>query len=314
MIRGIDHYQAGQRRRRHRRGIVVGIVAGLLAVLATLAVVFRVDRWVFGGREARHTPAELSSLWSAGRYDEVLAATEAMLGRDPLDRTALAFRGFAAFQKGVGEGSADERTPWLDEAVVALRRALLVPGALDAEIEYVLAKAAYHRGRYHLDQAIAYLQRSIDRGYVRPDSWEYLGMAWTQLGDLEQGIAAFLRALEQEPTDILLLTIGTTYLQMKRTGDAVDYLLRALNKTGDPAVERQARFKLGEIYLDRGEVFKAEEQYRALVALDPRSADAHFYLGETYAKMNDPVKARAEWRAAFALDNQHYGARLRLFR
>jgi Tfp pilus assembly protein PilF len=61
-------------------------------------------------------------------------------------------------------------------------------------------------------------------------------------------------------------------------------------------------------------VFKAEEQYGALVALDPKSADAHFYLGETYAKMNDAVKARAEWRAAFALDNQHYGARLRLFR
>ena len=48
---------------------------------------------------------------------------------------------------------------------------------------------------------------------------------------------------------------------MKRTGEAVDYLLRALNKTEDKAIERQARFLLGEIYLDRGEVFKAEEQY-----------------------------------------------------
>jgi Tfp pilus assembly protein PilF len=101
---------------------------------------------------------------------------------------------------------------------------------------------------------------------------------------------------------------------MKHTGEAVDYLLRALTKTEDKAIERQARFKLGEIYLDQGEVFKAEEQYLALVELDPRSADAHFYLGEVYARLNDAVKARAEWRAAFALDNQHYGARLRLFR
>lgn len=314
MIRGIDHYQAGMRRRHRRRGLVTGIAAAAVVLLLVLGAVFRVDRLLLQPREERHTVAELSSLWSAGRYDEVLTASEAMLARAPLDPGALAFRGFAAFQKGVGEGTAEERAPWLDEAVVALRRARLVSGALAAEIEYVLAKAAYHRGKYSYDQTIAYMQSAIDRGFVRPDSYEYLGMAWTQLGDPEKGIAAFLRALEQDPTDILLLTIGTTYLQMKRTGDAVDFLLRALTTTEDAAIERQARFKLGEIYLDRGEVFKAEEQYRALVERDPKSADAHFYLGETYAKMNDPVKARAEWRAAFALDNQHYGARLRLFR
>ena len=81
-------------------------------------------------REARHTVAELSTLWSEGRYDEVLAASEAMLKRDPLNPGALAFRGFAAFQKGVGEGTAEERAPWLDEAVVCLRRARLVSDQL----------------------------------------------------------------------------------------------------------------------------------------------------------------------------------------
>ena len=312
MIRGIDHYQAGSRRKR-RRGLVVAIVAAVV-VLGVLGAVFRVDRLLFRPREAHHTVAELSSLWSGGRYDELLAASEAMLKHDPLDPGALAFRGFAAFQKGVGEGTAEERAPWLDEAVISLRRARLVSGQLGAEIEYVLAKAAYHRGKFSYDQTISFMQSSIDRGYVRPDSYEYLGMAWTQLGDPEKGLTAFLQALEREPSDILLLTIGQTYLQMKHTGEAVDYLLRALNKTDDKAIERQARFMLGDIYLDQGEVFKAEEQYLALIALDPRSADAHFNLGETYARMNDAVKARAEWRAAFALDNQHYGARLRLFK
>jgi tetratricopeptide (TPR) repeat protein len=313
MIRGVDHYQAGPRRKR-RRGLTIGLVAGLLVILITLGAVFRVDRLLFRPREARHTVAELSALWSEGRYDEILAASEVMLKRNPLDPGALAFRGFAAFQKGVGEGTAEERTPWLEEAVVSLRRARLVSGQLAAEIEYVLAKAAYHRGKYSYDQTISFMQSAIDRGYIRPDSYEYLGMAWTQLGDPDKGLVAFKQALEQEQTDILLLTIGQTYYQMKHTDEAVDYFLRALNMTKDTAIERQARFQLGQIYLDRSELFKAEEQYRALVTLDPRSADAHFYLGETYAKMNDAVKARAEWRAAFALDNQHFGARLRLFR
>jgi tetratricopeptide (TPR) repeat protein len=313
MIRTFDHYHASSRRK-GRRTAVIAIVSGVVVIAGVLLAAFRVDRLLFRPREARHTVPELSALWSEGRYDEVLAASEALLKRDPLNPGALAFRGFAAFQEGVGEGPAEERTPWLDEAVVSLRRARIVSSQLASEIEYILAKASYHRGKFHYDQTIAFMQSAIDRGYVRPDSYEYLGMAWSQLGDLAKGLAAFLRALEQGPSDILLLTIGQTYLQMKHTGEAVDYLLRALNKTDDKAIERQARFKLGEIYLDQGEVFKAEEQYLALVELDPRSADAHFYLGETYARLNDAVKARAEWRAAFAIDNQHYGARLRLFK
>jgi tetratricopeptide (TPR) repeat protein len=313
MIRGIDHYQASNRRK-GRRTVVVAAVAALIVVVAVLCAVLRLDRLLLRPREARHSVGELQSLWNEGRYDEVLAASEALLKRDPLNPGALAFRGFAAFQKGVGEGSAEERAPWLEEAAVSLRRARLESAQLAPEIEYILAKVCYHRGKFHYDQTIAFMQSAIDRGYVRPDSYEYLGMAWSQLGDPEKALAAFLRALEQGPSDILLLTIGQTYLQMKHTGEAVDYLLRALNKTEDKAIERQARFKLGEIYLDQGEVFKAEEQYLALVGLDPRSADAHFYLGEAYARLNDPVKARAEWRAAFALDNQHYGARLRLFK
>jgi tetratricopeptide (TPR) repeat protein len=313
MIRDYDHYHS-RSRRKSRRTVVVAAIAAFVVIVGILAAVFRVDRLLFRPREARHTVAELSTLWNEGRYDEVLAASEALLKRDPLNPGALALRGFAAFQKGVGEGTAEERAPWLDEAVVSLRRARLVSNQLAPEIEYILAKTSFHRGKFHYDQTIAFMQSAIDRGYVRPDSYEYLGMAWTQLGDPEKGLAAFLRALEDEPSDIVLLTIGQTYLQMKHTGEAVDYLLRALNKTDDKAIERQARFKLGEIYLDQGEVFKAEEQYLALVELDPRSADAHFYLGEVYARLNDTVKARAEWRAAFALDNQHYGARLRLFK
>jgi len=313
MIRDYDHYHS-RSRRKSRRTVVVAAIAAFVVIVGILAAVFRVDRLLFRPREARHTVAELSTLWNEGRYDEVLAASEALLKRDPLNPGALALRGFAAFQKGVGEGTAEERAPWLDEAVVSLRRARLVSNQLAPEIEYILAKTSFHRGKFHYDQTIAFMQSAIDRGYVRPDSYEYLGMAWTQLGDPEKGLAAFLRALEDEPSDIVLLTIGQTYLQMKHTGEAVDYLLRALNKTDDKAIERQARFKLGEIYLDQGEVFKAEEQYLALVELDPRSADAHFYLGEVYARLSDTVKARAEWRAAFALDNQHYGARLRLFK
>jgi tetratricopeptide (TPR) repeat protein len=123
----------------------------------------------------------------------------------------------------------------------------------------------------------------------------------------------FLLALKDDPSDLLLLTIGQTYYQMKRTSDAVDYLLRTLNKTEDKDIEERARFLLGGIYLDGGELFRAEEQFAAIARIDTRSADAHYNLGEVYAKMNDPVKARAEWRNALIIDPSHYGAKLRYY-
>ena len=76
----------------------------------------------------------------------------------------------------------------------------------------------------------------------------------------------FLTALKDDSGDLLLLTIGQTYYQMKRTSDAVDYLLRTLNKTEDKDIEERARFLLGGIYLDTNELFKAEEQFTAIVA------------------------------------------------
>ncbi len=196
MIRGYDHYRSDRgakrppRARRRRRSSRPSSFVG------TLAAVFRVDRLLFRPREARHTVAELSTLWSEGRYDEVLAAAEAMLKRDPLNPGALAFRGFAAFQKGVGEGTAEERTPWLDEAVVSLRRARLVSDQLAAEIEYMLAKAAYHRGQVLLrpDHRATCRARSTGATCGRTATST---SAWRgrQLGDPEKGLAAFLRAL-----------------------------------------------------------------------------------------------------------------------
>ncbi len=100
---------------------------------------------------------------------------------------------------------------------------------------------------------------------------------------------------------------------MKRTGEAVDYLLRALNKTDDKAIERQARFQAGGDLPRPGRGVQGRGAVPSRSSSSTRSRPTRISIsGKSYARMNDAVKARAEWRAAFALDNQHYGARLRL--
>jgi tetratricopeptide (TPR) repeat protein len=312
MILSYDHYHSGRGRRARRRLIPIAAVL----VLAAVAVVFilRIPQRLLPASGAHAGAGKLAELWKNERYDEVISIADAVLKSDPLNANALAYRGFASFYKAVSASTPEDKLPFLDDAIVCLRRAKLAGTSMAGETDYVLAKAYFHKGKFTYDLAVTYMESALARGFVQKDSYEYLGLSYTQLGDFEKGITNFLKALQEEQSDLLLLTIGQSYYQMKRTAEAVDYLLRALNKTEDKAIEKRARFLLGEIYLDRNELFKAEEQYSAITQLDSQSADAHFFLGEVYAKLNDRVKARAEWRAAFQIDPSHYGAKLRLFK
>jgi tetratricopeptide (TPR) repeat protein len=287
----------------------------LLAAVGILA--WRLD-WINRIR-GRFQPEQdfqpLSELWQNRLYDEVISRCDEQLAEDPLDAKLLAYRGFAYFYKGVSEVTLEERIPYLDESIVSLRRAKLSPaGSWSAEVDYILGKAYYHKGKYYYDLTLRYLQAALSAGYQPEDIFDYLGLAATQLDLLEEGLQYFQQALEINPTDLLLLTIGQTYLQAELKQEAEEYLLRAINKTEDAAVEIRARFLLGQMYFERGDYFKAEDQYSEILKKDPNSSDAYYYLGEIYFNMNDPVKARAHWRKALVIDPSHYGARLRYYR
>jgi tetratricopeptide (TPR) repeat protein len=289
--------------------ILLLVTVGILAW--RLEWIDRIDRRF----QTEQDSQPLSELWQNRLYDEVISLCDEQLAADPLEPTLLAYRGFAYFYKGVSEVTLEERITYLDEAIVSLRRAKLnAAGAWSSEVDYILGKAYYHKGKYYYDLTFRYLQAALAAGYEREDIYDYLGLAATQLDRLEEGLGYFQQALEINPTDLLLLTIGQTYLQAERRQEAEEYLLRAVNKTADAAVEIRARFLLGQMYFDREDYFKAEDQYSAILQQDPNSSDAYYYLGEIYSNMNDPVKARAHWRKALLIDPSHYGARLRYYR
>ena len=136
--------------------------------------------------------------------------------------------------------------PYLDEAVVSLRRARLAGTPFPGETDYVLGKAYFNKGKYYYDLAISSMESSVARGYVQKDSLRVHRAGVQPARRLPEGAwTTSSRRCSDDPSDLLLLTIGQTYYQMKRTGDAVDYLLRTLNKTEDKDIEEQARFLLG---------------------------------------------------------------------
>ena len=168
-------------------------------------------------------------------------------------------------------------------------------------------RAYYHRGYFYYDLAVRYLEASLKFGYDAVDTYEYLGLAYAGLGDV-RGLEYFRHALERRPSDLLHLKVATMLVDKGEIAAAREHLIQAIDLSEDVGITQRARYELAAVYRNLGESQQSEEQYRAIIAIDDRSADAHYYLGESYAEQGDFVRARAEWRRALRLDTEHRGA------
>ena len=263
-----------------------------------------------------HPEEQLSvyELWNNRYYDDIIARCEETLQSNPLDGEALVLKGFSLFYKAVSEISLEDRIPIYDEAIVALRRAKLTGDIrYEGEIDYILGKTYYHKGRYYFDLAARYIELSVEKGYRGDDTYEYLGIAYTKLGDLEQGIYWLEKAIDDNASDLVALTIAKNYLLLENLGESEEYFYQAIEYTTDIAVEKTSRLSLGEMYFGKNEYDKAEEQYQKVLEIDSESADAHYFLGEVYLSQGDRIRARAEWREALRIDPSHYAAKLRYY-
>jgi len=287
--------------------LVLGVVVVALAIYWGLA---------FLGARGAGAPSQVNilELWNSGDYDDILANATEQLKKDPLDQGALIFSGFAAFHKGVAEATVEKKLPLINESIVALRKALLLPNVpLKPQIHYILGKAYFHKGKFYADLAINHLLEARNLGYDASDMNEYLGMAYSLVSRFDAASGFFLKAVEKTPSDLLLWTLGQTYFQMQRNDDAVHYLTMAIDKTKDRGLEQRCRFLLGEIYTQMKQYSQAQSQYETILDKNPNSADAHFYLGEIALAQGSKDEARAEWRKAFKIDPLHFNANQRLF-
>ncbi len=248
--------------------------------------------------------------WQAKKYDNVIEISDRLLADYPLHTKALALGGFSYFYKALGEYSMEQKIALIDKATIYLRKLRVVPQhPYPEETEYVLGKAYFHKGKYYVDQSIEHLSRSVEMGYAPKDTYEYLGLAYSEIEQYEEGIEYFLMAADIEESSLLYLTIGQTYYKLNDKKNSEEYLLRAINGTEDIALEEKCRYLLAQIYIDSEEYIKAIEQYNKILDKNPQAADAHFHLGVIYDTFNDTIKARAEWRKTLQIDPSHYGAR-----
>lgn len=307
----LQKYQYARKSRSFLRWLQVFVVGvGCLVVVLFIALDWRVS---FPKVLQTKTQPELLELSNQGRYSEVLNWTADILAERPLEPEALFFRGVAHFYLSLAETDHGSISPRLEQAIIALRRARLTDGfRYRKEAAYLMGKAYYHRGLEYYNLAISYLNESLEQGYQGEDTNEYLGMAYVRSSDLENGLIHFLAALDENKTGFLHMSIGEIFLKLDEREKAANHFESAVFHARSQELEIRARYMLGEILLNGGNLVAAGEQFKQIIAKVPESADAHLFLGDVYLEMGNSVQAQTQWQRARGIDDRHHGANLRL--
>jgi tetratricopeptide (TPR) repeat protein len=289
-------------------------VAAIVIVLVLGIVVF----FSFTNKSGASVPGnkiqkDINDLWNSKKYENIIVLAEQRLELEPLDHFYLTFRGISYFYEAKSEP--EKKEIYLNKAIFSLRKALLVSKDKYAgEINYILGLSYFLKGKYFYDYAIKFMEASLASGYKGVDTYKCLGLSYGGLELPDKELEYFLEALKEEESSASLLAVGDAYMKKNQYDKAEEYLIRALNNTQDVDIIQDSRTRLGDIYMEKKDLLKAEEQYDEIIKINPKSANAYFNLGEIYFQLNDTVKARSYWRETLKIDPSHYGAKVRYYK
>jgi tetratricopeptide (TPR) repeat protein len=299
---------------RRRRLVILIVSALVIAGAGLMAAIMNIGR-----STAVYT--DLARLWNAGSYMEVYDESGKMLEHKPLDVFLLLLRGYSAYQLAAAQINAQDARKYNDECILTLRKALLNKDSDgNGALRYVLGKAYFAEGPQSANLAIGYLEEALALSYNADDIPEYLGLAYARTGDYWKSVAAFSEALvpveskdaDSGPSDILLLAIARSYMELDENGNARAYLLRCIETSKDFNVIVSARLLLGKVLMLTGDINGAEKEYLSILAEGGGQAEVHYEIGVLYAERGDSTRARAEWRKALRLDPAYPQAIARL--
>ena len=300
---------------RNNRSILLFLVIFLLlSIPIALFGIIRGASYFSSRINSQPSTQSLRTLWQKGDYLSVLSITDSNLDQNPMDAHSLFFRGLASYYTAISQISAEDESLYLNNAIVSLRKLLIRPDAPKREmIYYVLGKSYLMKGRYYANTALEYLQMAHDAGYENTDTFEFMGEAYSILGDFQKSIEYYEKALNTNNSDRLYLKIAEDCFNFGEYNKSAVYYNELLNRTNDESLKKKGLFQLGKLYYDIGNLKMAKVTFQKLNEIDPGVAESHFMLGETYFYLNDNTEARKEWHRTLRIDPEHRNARLRLY-
>ena len=159
------------------------------------------------------------------------------------------------------------------------------------------------------DKADAYYHFAMGRLYAELAAAD--GTPAKQSDYISKAIDNYKQALKLEPSESMILgELTDLYLQ---TGHVQDAIAEAEDLLKDNPQNLEARRMLGRIYtraisnaqngsIDQAMVASAIDQYKQIVATDPKDADSWVMLGRLYSVSNDTNKAEDAFNQALKAD------------
>ena len=188
-------------------------------------------------------------------------------------------------------------------------------GPADAtHVEDWISFANYLLGEKRPREALAILEPARKAAPENAEVTRLTAVARTEIGEIEQALAAYADAEKRGPTGRLYWARGTLYRRLGDDARALADLRRALSLELSVREGGQAHLVVASILSQQRRWPEAEAELRRAIALDPRSVPAQVLLAETLAQSGQPADAAREARRALADHPDDVGARLVLAR
>lgn len=153
-------------------------------------------------------------------------------------------------------------------------------------------------------------------GAEKAESYTKQGMTAVQELRYDEALSLFNTGEENgEDKRQLYRGMGIAYMGKTDYASAVTYLEAAL-KLSDGNVEDMdfdLNYYLATAYFKNGQAQEAIQAYNAILALRPKEMDAYYLRGCVELSQNDYEKAQADFDAAIALDPKNYDQMIRIY-
>ena len=176
-------------------------------------------------------------------------------------------------------------------------------GGAPAEVERIRAQAAYERGLANLADrqpglALSALQEAIAADPTVPRYHDSLGVLYLGLGQIDQAVERFRKAIELDPKFAdAYFHLGTALAEVRRWEDAVTSYRTAL-ALPTLTVPDYANQNLGLALFHLKRYREAEQALRLAIGLDPGLQGAYYHLGLVLAAESRKEEAKAAFRQA----------------
>jgi tetratricopeptide (TPR) repeat protein len=237
---------------------------------------------------------ELVALYNAGKWSQLVAASDRVIARYPRNLLGWRASGKALLQLGK-----------LREAIESLGKVVkLAPGDADAHND--LGSALFDVGR--ADDSVASYRRAVQLNPRASEAYANLGRALSALGQFEEAAACCRQAIAVNPgSAVAHNNLGNVLGELGRPAEAEACYRQALAINANDLV---ALINLGSTLTELGRWAEAKACYRLAVQNYPDSGVAHNALGRLLSRLGeDDGEAEHALQRAVALnafDNNTY--------